>query len=262
MCHTSSRSDEGMLTMSGTNNGIVAKKIQFIGRGAHAGGAPHLGINALNAATLALMAIHATGRPSRTRTPYEYTPSSPKAERRSAPSPPTFAWSHSSEAAPLTPSWRPTRKWTGRSKPGNGRRRQGQHPDFAWLPPLATRRLPSRHLQGQCNVPGRRGKRGERRPPDRFHRHGGCKPAHARHSPLRNGATGLGHGADYVIEDYSLAVTTAGKALACTVIDLLAEGASQGGRVVSNHRPTMSKADYLSFMRGLAREELFDYEEL
>ena len=80
--------------------------------------------------------------------------------------------------------------------------------------------------------------------------------------PYVTGATGLGHGADYVIEDYSLAVTTAGKALACTVIDLLAEGASQGGRVVSNHRPTMSKADYLSFMRGLAREELFDYEEL
>ena len=36
----------------------MAKKIQFVGKGAHAGGSPHLGINALNAATLAMTAIH------------------------------------------------------------------------------------------------------------------------------------------------------------------------------------------------------------
>ena len=58
MIHTTSTAEEGKLCLSGTNNGTVAKKIQFIGRGSHAGGAPHLGINALNAATLALTAIH------------------------------------------------------------------------------------------------------------------------------------------------------------------------------------------------------------
>jgi amidohydrolase len=58
MMHTTSNPEEGKLCLSGTNNGTLAKKIQFIGRGAHAGGAPHLGINALNAATLALSAIH------------------------------------------------------------------------------------------------------------------------------------------------------------------------------------------------------------
>ena len=58
MVHTTSNSSEQQICMSGTNNGTVAKKIQFIGKGAHAGGSPHLGINALNAATLALSAIH------------------------------------------------------------------------------------------------------------------------------------------------------------------------------------------------------------
>ena len=58
MVHTTSNSYEQQICMSGTNNGTVAKKIQFIGKGAHAGGSPHLGINALNAATLALSAIH------------------------------------------------------------------------------------------------------------------------------------------------------------------------------------------------------------
>ena len=58
MMHTSSVARERQLAVSGTNNGTVAKKIRFLGKGAHAGGSPHLGINALNAATLAMSAIH------------------------------------------------------------------------------------------------------------------------------------------------------------------------------------------------------------
>ena len=62
MCHTSSIPEEKKLCISGTNNGTLAKKIRFLGKASHAGGAPHLGINALNAASLALMAIHARSR--------------------------------------------------------------------------------------------------------------------------------------------------------------------------------------------------------
>ena len=42
-----------------SSNGAVVKQIRFIGRAAHAGGAPQLGINALSAAMIALNAIHA-----------------------------------------------------------------------------------------------------------------------------------------------------------------------------------------------------------
>ena len=42
-----------------TSNGFVAKYVKYIGKEAHAGGAPHLGINALNAANLGLMAVNA-----------------------------------------------------------------------------------------------------------------------------------------------------------------------------------------------------------
>src|SRR5713101_5285875 len=60
MTHTSSRQTEhGKIAYGGTNNGIVAKHIRFLGKAAHAGGAPHQGINALNAAMIALSAIHA-----------------------------------------------------------------------------------------------------------------------------------------------------------------------------------------------------------
>src|SRR5206468_1893418 len=42
-----------------SNNGAIIKHVRFLGRAAHAGGAPHSGINALAAATLALAAIDA-----------------------------------------------------------------------------------------------------------------------------------------------------------------------------------------------------------
>ena len=75
--------------------------------------------------------------------------------------------------------------------------------------------------------------------------------------PYVGGATGLGHGNDYVVRDYGLAVVTAAKALADTVVDLLADGAEGAGQVLANHKPAMTKDEYLTLMRGLAKEELY-----
>jgi len=47
------------LSVSGSNNGFIGKLVRYVGREAHAGGSPHKGINALNAAILGLMGIHA-----------------------------------------------------------------------------------------------------------------------------------------------------------------------------------------------------------
>ncbi|MFA5870252.1 MAG: amidohydrolase [Candidatus Bathyarchaeia archaeon] len=56
--HTDSEIKE-RLSVGGSNNGFVGKMVHYIGLEAHAGGSPHKGINALNAAMLGLMAIHA-----------------------------------------------------------------------------------------------------------------------------------------------------------------------------------------------------------
>lgn len=47
------------LRVGGSNNGFVGKLVHYVGLEAHAGGAPDKGINALNAAMLGLMGIHA-----------------------------------------------------------------------------------------------------------------------------------------------------------------------------------------------------------
>ena len=58
MVHASGTPNGNRLSMAWDYNGFVAKRAQFIGRASHAGNAPFRGINALNAATLAMQAIH------------------------------------------------------------------------------------------------------------------------------------------------------------------------------------------------------------
>jgi metal-dependent amidase/aminoacylase/carboxypeptidase family protein len=48
-----------LIGIGGSNNGFIGKLVNYIGREAHAGGSPHKGVNALNAAMVGLMGIHA-----------------------------------------------------------------------------------------------------------------------------------------------------------------------------------------------------------
>ncbi|MDP3058832.1 MAG: peptidase dimerization domain-containing protein, partial [bacterium] len=58
MFHSTTSEDYKIATKSGSN-GFVGKLIKYKGKEAHAGGAPHLGVNALNAAMIGMMAVHA-----------------------------------------------------------------------------------------------------------------------------------------------------------------------------------------------------------
>ncbi len=59
MQHTANTVDGILASPGGASNGFVGKLVRYIGKEAHAGGAPHLGINALNAAQIGLMAVNA-----------------------------------------------------------------------------------------------------------------------------------------------------------------------------------------------------------
>ena len=59
------------------------------------------------------------------------------------------------------------------------------------------------------------------------------------------GARGVGHGADYEIARPDLAVVSAAKIMACTAIDLLANGAEKALEVKNNFKAPMTKEEYL-----------------
>ncbi len=58
MMHLSSEKNGKKLRVGGTSNGFLGKFVRYLGTEAHAGGAPHAGVNALNAAALGIMGIH------------------------------------------------------------------------------------------------------------------------------------------------------------------------------------------------------------
>jgi amidohydrolase len=59
MAHSTTRVEEGDFAVGGTMNGLVSKRVRYLGRSSHAGAAPEHGINALDAALQGLAAINA-----------------------------------------------------------------------------------------------------------------------------------------------------------------------------------------------------------
>lgn len=60
LVHATTRPEEGPFAIGGSTNAMIAKWVQYQGTTAHAGAAPHRGINALAAAVVGLTAINAT----------------------------------------------------------------------------------------------------------------------------------------------------------------------------------------------------------
>ncbi len=258
MLHTTSDSNEKQLSISNTNNGTVAKRVQFVGRGAHAGGAPHLGINALNAATLALTAIHYNRETFRDEDSVRVHPIITKGGEAVSAVPAdvrmeTFVRGRTMDAI-MDANAKVDRALKAGAMAVGGDVVIQTIPGYL---PLVQDRAMSDVFKGNAHQLV-----GEENTGYVGHRGGSTDMGDVSQimpaiHPYVGGATGIGHGADYVVEDYSLAVVTAAKALANTAIDLLADGAAVGGDIVSKHRPEMTRSEYLRFMRSLAKEETF-----
>lgn len=59
MLHSETDAPSDRIVVNGPAGGFIGKEVTFLGKEAHAGGAPWDGVNALNAASLAIMGIHA-----------------------------------------------------------------------------------------------------------------------------------------------------------------------------------------------------------
>jgi len=259
MLHTTSNPAEKLMCISNTNNGTVAKRIQFIGRASHAGGAPHLGINALNAATMAMTAINFNRETFRDEDSIRVHPIITKGGEAVSAVPAdvrmeTFVRGRTLEAL-MDANAKVDRALKAGAMAVGAKVKIQTIPGYMPLqqnkPMAEIFRANAANLVGEDNVGYVE------------HRGGSTDMGDISHlmptiHPYVGGAAGLSHGADYVIEDYGLAVIKGAKALAFTAIDLLGDGASNGNAIVGGQRPDMSVSEYLKFMRELASEETFD----
>jgi len=259
MLHTTSNPAEKQICISNTNNGTVAKRIQFIGRASHAGGAPHLGINALNAATMAMTAINFNRETFRDEDSIRVHPIITKGGEAVSAVPAdvrmeTFVRGRTLEAL-MDANTKVDRALRA------GAMAVGAQVKIQTIPGY----MPLQQNHGMADIFRANATElvGEENVGYVDHRGGSTDMGDISHlmpviHPYVGGATGLGHGATYVIEDYGLAVIKGAKALAYTAIDLLADNASHGNTIAGGQRPDMSIPEYLKFMRDFASEETFD----
>lgn len=79
--------------------------------------------------------------------------------------------------------------------------------------------------------------------------------------PMIGGVKGDLHTRDFEIVDEDLAYILPAKAMALTVIDLLYDDAANARKILDNFTPVMTKEEYLKLMESIDGVEVFEYEE-
>jgi amidohydrolase len=253
--HTTANEADGRFGISQSNNGAIIKQVQFTGRAAHAGGAPHRGINALAAAMLALQAIDAQRPTFQDSDTVRVHPIITHGGRAASIIPAdvrveTFVRARTLEAIEDA-NIKVDRALRAGALALGARVRITTVPGY--MPMTQDANLSRLFKQNAVPLVGE----------DRFaaigHRTGSTDVGDMSLimpivHPYAGGAVGTGHGADYKIVDYDNAVINAAKAMACTTIDLLADGAAEARRVKADYTPRFSTPAYLDFVRKLAYE--------
>jgi amidohydrolase len=256
MTHTSPELEGKKLAQAASWNGNIRKMVQFIGRSAHAGGAPHRGINALNAAMLTLSAIHAQRETFRDDDAVRIHPIITKGGDvvNAVPADVRLESYIRAKAAPaiLDANMKFDRSLRA------GAMAVGAKVKITTIPggmPLAAHPILWDIFEPNAvNIVGKDAVAyiGHRGSSSDFGDVSQVKPAIP---PFSGGATGTPHGNDYLIVDYDVALMNPAKAMAMTVIDLLVDGAAKAKEVIAKDKPPMTKEQYIKAMDNLFKEE-------
>jgi len=259
MIHTNWRAEDGKAGVPASNNGRVGKTARFVGRASHAGGAPHMGVNALYAASIALQAINAIRETFRDEDSIRVHP----------------ILTHGGSQVNVIPGEARLEMYVrGKNAEGvldasrkvdralrAGALALGAQVEIETLPgPMPLLCDQSMSALFERTAKGLVGQEDYRDIP---HRSGSTDMGDVSQimpslHPYMGGAQGPGHAATFSIVDKQLGYVLPAKALAAMVVDLLADGAAGAREIVAKSKPPMTRAGYLTFQRGMARREVFD----
>src|SRR5215471_10135797 len=263
MIHTGSRdAATSRAFLAKSSNGALVKRIRFVGRAAHAGSLPQLGVNALNAAMIAMNAIAAQRETFWEKDTIRIHPIITKGGDAVSVVPAevtmeTFVRGGSLEAIV------DANKKVDRCLRA-GAIAMGAEVEIHTIPGY----LPQRNdrQMGEifgANVEALFG-------PGEFHigghRTGSTDMGDLAHimpviHPYVVAAEGKAHGADWRINEPQHGYLTPAKLLAMSAIDLLYGDAAPAKDVLAKFKSAMSKEAYLEYQRGMFRTERFTYAE-
>ena len=253
MIHASNSDGKGYFGIGGTTNAHVTHQVRYMGKSAHAGGAPYKGINALQAAMLANAAINTQretfleddvarvhGIISNGGTSVNAVPDEVLYEGR--------VRAGSIDALRLLEEKVIRCYKAGALAMGASVEIQtvaGYHPltQNASMEKVFVEN--SNHILGQHSVISE--------PSDR--NHGGStdmgdlsKIMPVIH-PYSKAASGIGHGEDYIIQDYNRAVVASAKVMAATVLALLHGDAIKAKETIRKFKPYFTRSQYVKSQR-------------
>ena len=262
MVHTTSREEDKKMAIGGTSNGHVVKYIQFIGRAAHAGGAPHAGINALQAAMIALNAINAQRETMRNEDVIRIHGIMTQGGASVSSIPADVRYEGRVRGRTLAAIDDANAKVDRCLRAGA--LAMGAKVNIVtlpgYLPMINDETLKEVFKENAIGVVGNE----QFAVHPRYRNAGGSTDmgdlAHLMPvvHPYTGGATGSGHGSDYIIQDYETAVINPAKVMAMAVIDLLADDAAKAKEVLAKSSPSMTKEQYLTLQSQRLREELYE----
>ncbi|MBM4440750.1 MAG: amidohydrolase [Candidatus Rokubacteria bacterium] len=259
MIHGTSRTEDGKAGVPVSNNGCIVKTVRYVGKAAHAGGAPHMGINALYAAQIGLMGINAVRETFRDEDTIRVHPIITHGGSQVNVIPgevrlETYVRGRTVEAI-MAANTRVDRALRA------GALALGAQVEIETLPgymPMSCDETMAGYFKAtMTELVGAEHYR------QIGHRTGSTDMGDLSQvmpilHPYIGGARGTGHAADYEIVDKPLMYLAPAKALASMAIDLMYDGAAGAREVLSKAKPPMTREQYLAFQRSVAKRETFD----
>jgi amidohydrolase len=259
MVHALADDSDAIASINTSCNGFIGKQARFIGKAAHAGGAPHKGVNALYAAEIALAAINAQRETFRDDDTVRIHPILTRGGDLVNVIPHDVRL-ETMVRAKTAPAIEDAALKVDRALRA-GAIALGASVDIETLPgymPLINERAMVGLFKENFLA---------FHPQDAWHEagHGTWSTdlgdlSHIMPTiePSVAGFSGVVHGSDWRIVDRDLAYILPAKLMAMTLVDLLADGASAARELLAGYTPPMSKDEYLAFMRRCSRRETFD----
>lgn len=259
MCHSESETPARVVRVPGAgtgSNGFIGKTIQYIGKEAHAGGMPDQGVNALNAAMLGLMGIHANRETFKDQDSIRVHPIITKggdlvnivpADVRLE----TYVRGKNIDAI-MDASTKVNRALAGGAMAVGAEVVVEEIPGY--LPLINDQNMAKLfrnnavELLGSDGVQEARFMAGSTDMGDITHIMPGLHPA-------VGGIMGRAHARDYEMVDPDMAYVVPAKIMAMTVIDLLWDEADQAKKVLAEFKPTMTKDNYFAMWDKLLSDK-------
>ncbi len=258
MFHT--KTDTLASHVAGSSNGALIKKVRFIGKAAHAGGSPQTGINALNAASLAMTAIAYQRETFYDDDTIRIHPIITKGGEAVSAVPAEVKMETFIRGRTVEGIVDANRKVDNALR--GAAMAVGASVEIVTVPGY----LPQTNNETMARLWGDNAERlfgpgGFRLTTE--HRTSSTDFGDVSHimpavHPYVAGAAGGGHTNNYLLVDKDSVYVKSAKLLAMTAIDLLHDDAAAARRVVEGTRPRMTRQEYLEFQRKLDATEVFE----